>query len=48
MVSEKRLSDISWTEFKKLSLKEKGLYFQSAPQHTLIAQQFSRMQLEKL
>ncbi len=48
MSDEMKLSDISWKDFKALSLKEKGLYFQSKPQHTLIAQQFSRMQLEKL
>ncbi len=48
MSNEKNLSTISWKEFKTLPLKEKGAYFQLHPQHTLIAQQFSRAQLEKL
>lgn len=48
MSNAKNLSEISWKDFKKLPLKEKGAYFQSEPPHTLIAQQFSRMQLEKL
>jgi aspartate carbamoyltransferase catalytic subunit len=48
MVEEKKLSEISWEEFNGLPLREKGEYFLSDPQHTLIAQQFSRIQLEKL
>ncbi len=48
MVNQQNMRDVSWKEFKALSLREKGIYFQSPPQHTLIAQQFSRAQLEKL
>ena len=48
MENTKQLNEISWQEFKDLPLAEKGCYFRSAPQHTLIAQQFSRGQLEEL
>ena len=48
MADEKKLSDISWKDFKALALRDKGAYFQAVPQHTLIAQQFSREQLEEL
>ena len=48
MSEEMTLRDIPWKEFKALSLKEKGAYCRAEPQHTLIAQQFSRSQLEKL
>jgi len=48
MANEKKLSEIPWKGFKALALKEKGAYFQADPQHTLIAQQFSRVQLEQL
>ncbi|HEY5621923.1 MAG TPA: hypothetical protein VIR77_04905, partial [Pontiella sp.] len=48
MVEEKRLSDISWAEFQALPLEEKGAYFRGTPPHTLIAQQFSRTQLQEL
>ena len=48
MAGEKKLKDIAWRDFKALTLREKGEYFRSEPQHTLIAQQFSRKQLEKL
>ena len=48
MADEKRLSDISWKDFKALALRDKGAYFQAVPQHTLIAQQFLREQLEQL
>ena len=48
MADSKHLNQISWQDFKALSLGEKGTYFQSAPSHTLIAQQFSRGQLEEL
>jgi iron-sulfur cluster repair protein YtfE (RIC family) len=48
MTVEKKLSDISWKDFKALALRDKGAYFQAVPQHTLIAQQFSREQLEQL
>ncbi len=44
----KKLSTISWQDFKVLPLVEKGAYFQGEPPHTLIAQQFSRGQLESL
>ena len=44
----KELNGIAWQEFKDLPLAEKGDYFQSPPHHTLIAQQFSRKQLETL
>ena len=48
MADEKRLSDISWKDFNALALRDKGPYFQAGPQHTLIAQQFLREQLEQL
>lgn len=48
MSIKKQLSGISWQDFKALPLREKGVYFQAPPQHTLIAQQFSRQQLENL
>ncbi len=48
MAEEKNLSTVSWKEFKALSLQEKGVFFDSEPRHTLIAQQFSREQLERL
>ncbi|MDH3982553.1 MAG: hypothetical protein OES84_06575 [Kiritimatiellaceae bacterium] len=44
----KNLSDISWKDFKKLPLREKGDYFQGSPPHTLIAQQFTREQIQEL
>jgi aspartate carbamoyltransferase catalytic subunit len=47
-MSEKRLNEISWEVLKDLSLTEKGAYFRSPPHHMLIAQQFSRAQLEQL
>lgn len=48
MATDKRLSSISWQDFKALPLAEKGAYFQGTPPHTLIAQQFSREKLEEL
>lgn len=48
MGKAKKLNEISWQEFKDLTLAEKGEYFQAPTQHTLIAQQFSRAQLEEL
>ncbi len=48
MGNTNQLNKISWQDFKNLSLDEKGGYFQSPPYHTLIAQQFSRPQLEML
>ncbi len=48
MSEEKNLNKILWQDFKALSLTEKGSYFQGSPAHTLIAQQFSREQLEEL
>jgi len=48
MNEAKKLNEISWQEFKDLPLAEKGEYFQAPPHHTLIAQQFSRAQLEEL
>jgi len=48
MSTTKKLSEISWQEFKDLPLTEKGAYFQGTPPHTLIAQQFSREKLEEL
>ena len=48
MSDEKRLNGILWQDFNELSLAEKGAYFRAAPCHTLIAQQFSRPQLEEL
>ena len=44
----KRLNDLPWAAFRDLPLAEKAEYFQSTPSHTLIAQQFSREQLERL
>ena len=48
MGKARKLNEISWQEFKDLTLEEKGEYFQAPTQHTLIAQQFSREQLEAL
>jgi len=48
MTHAQKLSDISWADFQALSLVEKGPYFQGIPLHTLIAQQFSRADLEEL
>jgi aspartate carbamoyltransferase catalytic subunit len=48
MGTEKKLRGISWQDFNALPLTEKGTYFQGKPPHTLIAQQFSRKQLEDL
>ncbi|VGO14134.1 Aspartate carbamoyltransferase catalytic subunit [Pontiella desulfatans] len=48
MDTDKKLSGISWKDFKALPLTEKGGYFQSEPPHTLIAQQFTRTKLEEL
>lgn len=47
-MAEKTLSTISWQEFQALSLTDKGPYFQAPPHHTLIAQQFSREDIESL
>ncbi|QBG46332.1 aspartate carbamoyltransferase [Verrucomicrobia bacterium S94] len=46
MADKKKLSDISWKAFKALSLTEKGCYFRG--KHTLIAQQFTRSEIEEL
>jgi aspartate carbamoyltransferase catalytic subunit len=48
MDNARQLSGISWQDFKALPLVEKGAYFQGDPPHTLIAQQFSREQLQAL
>ena len=48
MAHDKKLSDISWMDFQSLSLTEKGPYFQGETPHTLIAQQFTRADLEDL
>jgi aspartate carbamoyltransferase catalytic subunit len=48
MSDNKKLSGISWLDFQALSLIEKGPYFQGETPHTLIAQQFSRANLEEL
>ena len=48
MAEEKKLSTISWADFKQLSLLEKSVCFQAEPYHTLTAQQFSREKLEEL
>jgi aspartate carbamoyltransferase catalytic subunit len=48
MGNTKQLNEVSWQNLKDLPLEEKGIYFQSPPHHTLIAQQFSREQLEDL
>lgn len=48
MENEKLLSGVPWQDFNVLSLAEKAGYFQGAPYHTLIAQQFTRAQLEAL
>ncbi len=47
-MSDKKLKDLPWQDFKALSLKEKGEYFLAPPYHTLIAQQFTREKLEEL
>ncbi|MBT8041249.1 MAG: aspartate carbamoyltransferase [Xanthomonadales bacterium] len=47
-MAEKTLSTISWQDFQTLSLPDKGPYFQAPPHHTLIAQQFSREDIEAL
>jgi aspartate carbamoyltransferase catalytic subunit len=47
-MAEKTLSTISWQDFQALSLPDKGPYFQAPPHHTLIAQQFSREDIEAL
>ncbi len=46
MAELKNLSEISWQDFKKLTLAEKGCYFHG--RHTLIAQQFTREEIEEL
>lgn len=48
MAHNKVLSNISWMDFQSLSLTEKGPYFQGETPHTLIAQQFTRTDLEEL
>jgi aspartate carbamoyltransferase catalytic subunit len=48
MANEQKLSDISWSDFQALSLIDKAPYFRAEPPHTLIAQQFSRADLEEL
>jgi len=49
-MQEKRLTDITWNQFKALGLEEKGSYFTKAgsPFHVLIAQQFGRDGLDAL
>ena len=47
-MAEKTLSTISWQDFQALSLPDKGPYFQAPPHHTLIAQQFTRQDIEAL
>ena len=47
-MAENTLSNISWQDFQALSLTDKGPYFQAPPHHTLIAQQFSREDIEEL
>ena len=44
------LSDISWGDFRDLSLLERGPYFMKdgREQHVIIAQQFDRMRLDAL
>ncbi|MBT3288963.1 MAG: aspartate carbamoyltransferase [Victivallales bacterium] len=45
----KRLDNISWEQFKALSLEEKGPYFRQKngnPYHVLVAQQFDRESLD--
>ncbi len=48
MGNAKQLNEISWKKFNELPLVKKGEYFLESPHHTLIAQQFSREQLENL
>jgi aspartate carbamoyltransferase catalytic subunit len=48
MSETKKLDNISWKDFKALSVIEKGPYFHGKVRHTLIAQQFTRMDLEEL
>jgi len=47
-MSDKKLNEISWADFNKLSLIEKSNCFLAEPYHTLTAQQFSRKKLEEL
>jgi len=50
MFKDNSLSKISWNDFQKLELKQKGPYFaqNGHPYHALIAQQFDRPALERL
>lgn len=51
MLKRKRLDEISWDDFQKLSLDEKAPYFVQSngrPYHVLIAQQFERENLDML
>ena len=51
MLRRKRLDEISWEDFNRLSLEEKAPYLVQAngrPYHVLIAQQFNREQLDGL
>lgn len=48
MADSKKLSNISWADFQALSLIEKGPYLQGETPHTLIAQQFTRENLDDL
>lgn len=49
-MEDKRLTDISWADFKGLELAEKGSFFTRSgrPFHVLIAQQFDRRMLDDL
>ncbi|MCF7818134.1 MAG: hypothetical protein K9M54_09660, partial [Kiritimatiellales bacterium] len=48
MEKSKKLNEVSWQDFNALPLSAKAGYFRGEPYHTLIAQQFSRAQLESL
>ena len=50
MYRDNPLMKISWHDFKKLKLEEKGPYFQNQgrPYHVLTAQQFDRPMLERI
>lgn len=48
MVAGQKLSTVSWQTFKRMTLAEKSEYIHEPLYHTLIAQQFSRRQLESL
>ena len=47
-MSEAKLEGLNWEEFSKLTLEEKGDCFRDPLYHALIAQQFTREQIDQL